>query len=421
MNADDKPWRRDPTYGGMSDIAAERSWQAAQEQKQKEKERRGDPGENIPLAEAAEQFGIQLAGDPPVEATPIINGKATVAFPLMAFENIKLDTERRVYLVKELLPSTGLAVIWGPPKCGKSFWTIDLALHIALGWGYRGRRVQQAVVVYIALEGRNGIPARLEAFRRYHDVKSAPFYLVTTPLDLINKADALIASVQAQLGDTRPGAVFIDTLNRSLVGSESNDEDMARYLAAARKIGEKFGCVIAIVHHCGIDGSRPRGHTSLSGTVDVQLAVKRGAPGNVVVTVELAKDLAEGAKICSRLESVEVGTDPDENPITSRVVLPGEVSSAGHATARKLSDRQQRAFDTLDKCLSSPAGERAPADLHLPASTIVVSISAWREELHSRGVLDRNATNPREDFRRVLKGLQARGLIGVRSELVWKV
>jgi hypothetical protein len=88
------------------------------------------------------------------------NSKALVAFPLVAFANITLDTEHRGYLVKGLLPNRGLVVIWGPPKCGKSFWATDLGLHIALGWEYRGRRVQQAPVIYIALEGRHGLPAR---------------------------------------------------------------------------------------------------------------------------------------------------------------------------------------------------------------------------------------------------------------------
>ena len=46
---------------------------------------------------------------------------ASVAFPLLAFENVRLHTEQHNYLVKGLLANTGLAVIWGPPKCGKPF------------------------------------------------------------------------------------------------------------------------------------------------------------------------------------------------------------------------------------------------------------------------------------------------------------
>jgi len=183
-----------------------------------------------------------------------------VVFPLQSFETVRLQTERRNYLVKGLLANTGLAVIWGPPKCGKSFWAADLGMHIALGWDYRGHRVQQAPVVYVALEGRHGFPARVEAFRRHHGVDSAPFYLLTTSLDLVAKSSELIAAIKAQLGENLPGALFLDTLNRSLVGSESKDEDMARFLAAAERVAHELNCAVVIVDHCGIDASRPRGH-----------------------------------------------------------------------------------------------------------------------------------------------------------------
>jgi hypothetical protein len=278
-------------------------------------------------------------------------------FSLTAFETIRPDFERRGYLVKGLLPNSGLAVIWGPPKCGKSFWATDLGLHLALGWEYRGRRVTQASVVYLALEGRYGLPLRSEAFRRHHGEQSAPFYLVTEQLDLVANVDALIACIETQLGAaTKPGAVFIDTLNRSLVGSESKDEDMAAYLAAAGKIEQKFNCLVAIIHHCGIDATRPRGHTSLSGAVEVQLAVNRAASGEVVVTVELAKDFPEGAEIVSRLEPVDLGTDADGDPLTSPVVLPADLSAViRQAPSRKLSDRQRLALAALDECAASPS------------------------------------------------------------------
>ena len=61
-------------------------------------------------------------------------------------------------------------------------------MHVALGWDYRGRRVQQEVVVYCAFEGQSGIKKRVEAFRLRHlaeDAKGAPFYLQPGILDLI--------------------------------------------------------------------------------------------------------------------------------------------------------------------------------------------------------------------------------------------
>src|SRR5204863_1790036 len=44
-----------------------------------------------------------------------------VSFPLQAFDNIRLDPERRGYLVKGLIPSTGLAVNLGPTQMWQKF------------------------------------------------------------------------------------------------------------------------------------------------------------------------------------------------------------------------------------------------------------------------------------------------------------
>jgi hypothetical protein len=292
-------------------------------------------------------------------------------------------------------------------------------MHIALGRDYRSHRVQQATVVYVALEGRDGFPARLEAFRRHHSVDSAPFYLLPTSLDLVGEAGELIAAIKAQLGENLPGALFLDTLNRSLVGSESKDEDMARFLAAAEKVAQELSCAVVIVHHCGIDASRPRGHTSLSGAVESQLKVERGITGEVIVTVELAKDFAEGTEIVSRLEPVPLGTDADGDPITSLVVLPVEGPIQRRIVTRKLSARQQLALAALDECAISN-GTQAPPSLQLPARTVVVPLAAWREELYRKGVLDSDAKSPREEFKRMRQQLQARSLIGVNGEFVWK-
>jgi hypothetical protein len=385
--------------------------------KRAKKNRRG-PFDEPPPPNSPDDYG-QPVDDEEQNIAPIPRKKALVAFPLQAFKNICLDTERRGYLVKGLLVTTGLAVIWGPPKCGKSFWAADLGMHIALGWDYRGHKVQQAPVVYIALEGRHGFAARVEAFRRHHGVESAPFYLLSASLDLVAKAGELIASIKAQLGTALPGVIFLDTLNRSLVGSESKDEDMARFLAAAEKVAGELNCAVVIVHHCGIDASRPRGHTSLSGAVESQLKVERIGTGEVVVTVELAKDFPEGTEIVSRLDRVDLGTDADGDPITSLVVLPVEGPIQRRTVPRKLSSRQKLALAALDDCAAS-SGTPAPAGLQLPARTIVVQLSAWREELYARGVLDRDAKNPREEFKRIRTQLQAHGLIGVNGELVWK-
>ena len=84
-------------------------------------------------------------------------------FTLERFATINLETAAS-YLVDGLIPRAGLTIIWGPPKCGKSFWAFDLTMHIALIQAYRGHRVHGGPVVYLALEGSAGSANELPRF-----------------------------------------------------------------------------------------------------------------------------------------------------------------------------------------------------------------------------------------------------------------
>jgi RecA-family ATPase len=208
-------------------------------------------------------------------------------FRLTAFDAIKFSTAP-TYLVKGIIPRIGLIVIWGPPKCGKSFWTFDLMMHVALGWSYRGRRVKQGAVVYLALEGKSGFTKRVEAWRQRHlaqDHDPVPFYLLDTAVDMVADHAKLIVAIKAQLSNQVPAAVVIDTLNRALVGDENKSDDMAKFIRAADAVRAAFGCLVAIVHHCGIQGTRPRGHTSLAGADDAQIAIERDEYGVITARV----------------------------------------------------------------------------------------------------------------------------------------
>src|SRR5258708_31757393 len=103
-------------------------------------------------------------------------------------------------------------------------------------------------------------------------------------------------------------------MNRSLAGSENKDVDMAAYIRAADALQKAFNCLVVIIHHCGIDESRPRGHSSQTGAVDVQISVKKDAAGIMTTTVELAKDMAEGATPQGHLKGADLGLVQDEDP-----------------------------------------------------------------------------------------------------------
>src|SRR5262249_246119 len=155
-------------------------------------------------------------------------------------------------------------------------------------------------VVYAAFEGAHGFDKRAEAQRIHYKLDPAddvPLHVMPVQIDLIKHHKRLIADIGGQLADGKPPSVVVlDTLNRSLVGSESKDTDMAAYIAAANAIRQAFDCLVIIIHHCGWDETRPRGHSSLPGAIDGQLAVVRDKE-RVSAVVEFLRDGPEGTEI----------------------------------------------------------------------------------------------------------------------------
>jgi AAA domain len=343
-------------------------------------------------------------------------------FKLIPFDQITMRTGA-IYLVEDIIPRTGLVVIWGPYKCGKSFWTFDVFMHVALGWEYRGRRVQQGPVVYIALEGGDGFRDRKEAFCQKFLPENhgpVPFHLIINPLNLIKDVGDLISSIREDLGAVCPVAVVIDTLNRSLVGSESDDRDMAAYIRAADAIGEAFGCVVPIVHHCGIEGTRPRGHTSLTGAAAAQLSVKRDAASNVIVEVEWMKDGAEGEIITSRLDVVTIGINDHRKPITSCVVVPAEDAQTNPPKTKqpRLAKAANIALRALREAVEE-LGTVPPASNHIPANVRTVTIEQWRTYAYQRGISAGEERAQQRAFKRAITNLIADQHVAIWNEQAW--
>ncbi len=79
------------------------------------------------------------------------------------------------------------------------------------------------------------------------------------PTCLVADAEALVNDIRRQLGAQRPAVVSIDTLNRSIAGSESSDEDMSRYIRAADAIRAAFDCLVVTFIIAAIRRKDPAG------------------------------------------------------------------------------------------------------------------------------------------------------------------
>ena len=114
-------------------------------------------------------------GDQRVEALCKVERWSEIGFDL--------NTE---WLIKGVFPKQGVGLIYGKSQSFKSFVTMHIALSVALGLPWAGKRVKKAPVVYIAAEGAHGLRKRKEGY-----VKSRSDFPVEVDFNLISAAPNL--------------------------------------------------------------------------------------------------------------------------------------------------------------------------------------------------------------------------------------
>ena len=325
---------------------------------------------------------------------------------------------RSEYLVKGVLDAGCLSEIFGPTSCGKSFLATDLGLHIALGWDWNGRKVRQAGVLYVNAEGGTAIITRLDAFQRHHNVDLAeiPFAVVIEPTTLLDPAgvNQVIADAAKVPG---LGLVEIDTAARVMPGGDEGAEAMSAFVAACDRIRAETGAAVNVIHHTGKDTSKgSRGSTVLPFGADTVIEVTRDTTTNIAsARLNKQRDGAIGPLLNFTLKVIEVGTDVDGDTITSCVI-----EYTDRKPAKTTTPTQRRAIEVLHNVLIEQ-GKPAPDAKHYPAGARVADVATWRDSLFKAGVLDKDASNPRQPFKRLRDGMIERGLIGEWDGLVWAV
>lgn len=301
-------------------------------------------GQNSPGVSAPEAiFGPVTSGDAGAAATvdarhrlePYVLRKASELFG-------DPDPE---WLIDELFPARGLAIVYGEPSAGKSFLALDLAAAIARGVPWGGREVKVGTVVYSSLEGQQKM--RVEAYVRHHKLDRTDldrvYFVEQQPLNLLDPtckpALALIEAIQSVADN--PRAVIIDTLARAMPGGNENaSEDMGRAIDVATHIAHALTCLVVLVHHSGKDASQgARGHSSLHGAADAELHVTYDRDAGLRhVRIAKLKDGDDQGRWSFQLEKVGLGTGPRGNNRHSSVVtgLERAVAPAAKLTAPQL-------------------------------------------------------------------------------------
>ncbi len=324
------------------------------------------------------------------------------------------------WLVRGVLPATGLACIFGASGSGKSFLALDLCAAVADGARWFDCRGMAAPVVYLALEGEAGFAQRVRAWE-LHRNRAMPDKLrfVMQPFGLLAGDDVTSLADAVQASGCAGGLLVVDTLNRAASGADENSStDMGHIIDAAKTLQSRCGGLVLLVHHSGKDASRGlRGHSSLIAALDASIEVIRTDTGQAW-RIDKSKDGADGIAHEFALWPVEIGNHLDGEPITSCVVTRNDTPSEVKRAMPPKGGNQRVAWDAITELLKSASKER-PTDApdSLPQGKPAVPLEDALDAIRRHLTCEQKRRTERATA--ALTGLQARRLVMVDSEFVW--
>ena len=331
------------------------------------------------------------------------------------------------YMVKGWLDRGAASVVYGESNVGKTFFALDLALHVAAGEDWHGNRVPEGdkrlgPVLYIAGEGGSGINNRIEAMRRAKpdliEAVGDNFALMKTGLDLCGSNDA--SEIYLMIGamfDKPPSLIVVDTLARAFgAGDENTAKDMGMFIQSIDHLREATGAHVMVIHHSGKDASKgARGSGSLRAAVDTEIELTRT---DDVVTAEARKqrDMPCDGVFAYRLKGVFLGHDEDGDKVTSAVVEATEAP----AKRVKLTGTDKIALQALSDAIAQH-GKVMHSD-QFPANRQVVSLENWREmcDRHSLSSGESDSAK-RKAFFTVKNRLHDKEQVRIIDNMVWRV
>lgn len=271
--------------------------------------------------------GPEVAEEAPAEPSKTNDGAACGFTWTLLSPGEENDMPRRKWLVDEVLPETGVALISGQWGLYKTFTAFDLICAVMSGGNFIQFPVaRQGGVLLLATEGHNEVDLRLAAAWKHHGGDERPpfVWVVKSPRLLNDNAEtiliAMIKHAEAKLKrefELPLALVVIDALGKAVGYSKSGDENDAattkKVMRALEQAAFATGVLVVGVTHFGKQAETgTRGSSVFEDDVDTVLALIGERDKNGALT---------DPRLCLRKR--RAGPPGDEFPINTHGVTIG--------------------------------------------------------------------------------------------------
>jgi hypothetical protein len=362
------------------------------------------------------------------------------------------------YLIKGLIPRRESVLIYGASQSGKSFFTQDIAMAVARGEDYCGRKVRRGLVIYCAAEAGLGfIDLRMPGYAAGKQIdvfEFLPFVCLSKKFDLfgdekqlveliaeIKKIVAMIKARCVDLGieDIALEAVVIDTLNKVTPAmDEINGKEVGIVIARLDRIKEECNCGLWLVHHMNANGDRPRGHTSLYAAFETAIRItqsieeKYNDNGKMrakrYMQIDKQREGEDGGRYPFYLRGFTIGTDEDGDPIPACTVewldegrdqsIKNRQKPQPDATA-SMTEQNRMTYRALRRAIEE-FGAAPPPRLALPKSVSrVVNEKYWRQVYRENFAADATDDAVRKAIQRGNNFMIGKGIMARSNPFVW--
>jgi AAA domain len=252
------------------------------------------------------------------------------------------------YLVSGLLQTSTVSMMFAESNTGKTYNAMHLALCVAYGIPWLGRRVKQGPVLYIYAEGKLGMKPRIQAWKKHHDKQSTPnIRFIARPVHLIENRQELLDTIAEQ--EITPVLVVIDPYSMCAIGTNQNDQtDVTNVLSTAHEITRLYGCHVMNVHHSNRTGSI-NGSAAFKNHVDTMIELSReGKDGPITLRCEKQRDAEYFSDIKVALQVVDLGINMNTlEPVTSCVVVASSAATSQEITAETTAKEREQMLGLL--------------------------------------------------------------------------